>query len=114
MPGRLGLDAVGEEVENVILAFFRQPGLTRDADFDLVQENLNDLRGKAVDETISESTILVFEGAGKLGRVAVSSVEATKGSIRPFFSLPPFASFPFVHVHGHRILGNLEVYDLEE
>ena len=114
VPGRLGLDAVGEEAENMILALFRQPGLGRDVEFDLVQEDLDDLRGKGVHETVSESAVLVLQGAGELGRIAVSPVEAAKGSIRPLFGLPPFAPFPLVLVCRDRVLRNLEIDNLEE
>jgi len=114
VPSRLGLDAVGEKAENMILAFFRQPDLARDVELDLVQENLDDLRGEGAHKTLSEDTILLLQGAGELGRITVSSVEAAKGSIRPLLGLPPFASLPFVLVYGDRILGNLEVDDLEE
>lgn len=114
VPGRLGLDAVGEEAENMILGFFGQPCLARDIEFDLVQEDLDDLRSEGIDETISESTILLPQGAGELGRVAISSIETAKGSICPLLGLPPFAPFSFVLVCGHRVLGDLEVDDLEE
>ena len=114
VPGGLGLDTVGEEAENMVLGFFRQPGLAGDVEFDLVQENLNDLGGKCAHETVSESTVLLLQCARELRRITVSSVEAAEGSIRPLLSLPPFAPFPFVLVCGDRILRNLEVDDLEE
>ena len=114
VPGRFGLDAIGEESENVILAFFRQPGLTRDVKFNLVQVNLDDLRGKGVHKTISKGTILVLEGAGKLGWIAVTSVEATKGGICPLFGLPPLTAFSFLFIRWHCILGNLKIDNLEE
>jgi hypothetical protein len=114
VPGRLGLDAVGEEGEDIILAFFRQPGLTGDKELDLAQVNLNDLRGEGVDKTISKSTILLLEGAGELGWITVSTVEAAEGGICPLLGLPPFASFPFVLIRRHRITGNLEIDNLEE
>ena len=100
--------------KNVILAFFGQPGLTGDVELDLVQEHLNNLRGEVAHETIGEGTVLVLEGAGELRRIAVSSVEAAERSICPFFCLPPLAPFPFLLVLGHRVLGNLEIDDLEE
>lgn len=114
VPGRLGLDAVVEEVKNMILALFRQPDLTRDIELNLMQENLNDLGSKGVHETFSKYAIVFLQGAGELGRVAVSSVESSKGSICPLLGLPPFAPFPFIFVCGDRILGNLEIDDLEE
>ena len=98
----------------MILAFFRQPGLGRNVEFDLMQEDLDDLGGKGVHETVSESTVLLLQGAGELRRIAVSSVEAAKGSIRPLFGFPPFASFPLVLICRDRVLGNLEIDDLEE
>lgn len=114
VPGRLGLDAVGEEGEDIVLAFFRQPGLTGDKELDLVQVNLNDLRGEGVHKTISKGTILLLQGAGELGWITVSAVEAAKGGICPLLGLPPFASFPFVLVRWHRITGDLEIDNLEE
>jgi len=79
-----------------------------------MQEDLDDLGGEGVHETVSESTVLFLQGAGELRRIAISSVEPAKGSIRPLFGLPPFAPFPLVLVHRDRILGNLEIDDLEE
>jgi hypothetical protein len=114
VPGGLGLDAVREEAENVILALLRQPDLARDIELDLMQEDLDYLGSKGVHETFSESTVLLLQGAGKLGRITVSSVEATERSICPLLGFPPFAPFPLVLVRGDRILGNLEVDDLEE
>lgn len=114
MPCRLGLDAVGEEAENVILALLRQPDSARDVEFDLMQEDLDDLGSKGVHETFSENSVLLLQGAGELGRITVSSVEATEGSICPLLGFPPFAPFPFVLVRGDRILGNLEIDDLEK
>ena len=114
MPGRLGLDTVGEETENVILALLRQPDMARDIELDLMQEDLDDLGSKGVHKTFSESTVLFLQGAGELGRITVSSVEATEGSICPLLGFPPFAPFPFILIRGDRILGNLEIDDLEE
>jgi hypothetical protein len=114
VPGRLWLDTIGEEAENMILAFFRQPDLAGDVELDLVQEDLDDLRSKCVHETVSESTVLLLEGTRELRRITVSSVEAAKRSIRPLLCLPPFAPFPFVLICGDRILGDLEIDDLEE
>ena len=98
----------------MILAFFGQPGLGRDVEFDLMQEYLDDLGGKGVHKTVGESTVLVLQGAGELGWIPISSVEAAKGSISPLLCLPPFAPFPLVLVCRDSVLGNLEIDDLEE
>lgn len=58
-----------EELENLVLAFFGEPRLVGDEQFDLLEVNIQDLWGKDGHEMLGECTVLLLHGAGQLGRV---------------------------------------------
>lgn len=70
-----------EELQNLVLALLREPGLVRDKELDLVQIGAEDLGSKGGDEVLGKGAVGCFKSAGELGGVAVS-VEGEDGEIR--------------------------------
>lgn len=105
---------LGEEAENMVLALLRQPRLSGDEELDLVDIDLEDLRRERRDKVLRERAIRILQRARELRRVPKPVEQPPQRRIRPLLRLPPLAALPLVLVLRHRVLGDLQVHELEE